>query len=151
MQLKKAALTLFGMVLAAPLMAPAPAAAQVNIGVTIGEPVVVRPAPVVVQPAPVVVQPAPVVVYDDAYIASHAWTFGFHAGWYYDSGARYWVDARGHRHYDHRYARARRAWHKRHHHYRSHRHRDNGRWHKGGHRDRGRDFEAESRGRRHRR
>jgi len=150
MQLKKAALTLFGMVLAAPLMVPMQANAQVHVGVTIGEPVVVRPAPVVVRPAPVVVQPAPVVVYDDAYIVSHNWTFGFHAGWYYDNGTRYWVDARGHRHYDHRYANARRDWHKRHRHARKNWHRDNGRKHDGGHYDRGRDFDAENRGHRHR-
>ena len=44
--LKKAALALFGLVLAMTFMAPPKAMAQVHVGIGIGVPVVVAPAPV---------------------------------------------------------------------------------------------------------
>jgi len=129
----KIALAAFGILLAMQFAAPQKAAAQVSVGVTIG-----RPAPVVVAPAPVVVAPPPaVVVYDDAYIAGHYWTIGFHEGWYYDGGTRYWIDAHRVRHYDSRYRDARVVYVRRQR-GRDHYHRDNGRWHDGGHYDRGR-------------
>jgi hypothetical protein len=126
--LKKAAVAGFGLILAMSLAAPRKAAAQVHVGVgvSIGTPdvygaVVVQPAPVVVQPAPVVVAPPPtVVVYDDAFFVAHPWTYGFHGGWYYEGGTRYWIDRDHHRHYDERYRDARYTW-------AGHRH-DNG-WH----------------------
>jgi hypothetical protein len=88
--LKKAALAVFGLVLAGTFMSPSKAAAQVHIGVMIGAPAVV-------------VQPAPVVVYGEPYVAVHYWDSGFHGGYYYDRGARYRMDHYGHRHYDDRY------------------------------------------------
>jgi hypothetical protein len=109
--LKKAALAVFGLVLAVTVMAPPKAAAQVHIGVQIG--------------APVVVQPAPVVVYDEPYFVAHHWNSGYHDGYYYDHGTRYRMD-HGHRRYDDRYRDGRREW----------EHHDHGH-HDGGHDDHG--------------
>jgi len=134
--LKKAALAGFALVLVMNFSAPrAQAQVHVGVGVSVGAPVAygavaIQPAPVVVQPAPIVVQPAAVVVYDDVFFVAHSWDFGFHEGFYYDHGCRYWVDRHGHRHYDNRYRDARVSWEHRH-----NRH-DNG-WHRGEERGRG--------------
>jgi hypothetical protein len=85
--LKKAALALFGLVLAGTFMAPPKAVAQVHVGVAIGAP-------------EVVVAPAPVVVYDEPYYAAHDWDSGLHEGYYYGGGTRYQVDDRGNKQYD---------------------------------------------------
>ena len=140
---KKAALAGFAFALAMNFSAPqAQAQVHVGVGIHVGTPVaVVQPAPVVVAPAPVVVAPPAVVVYDEPFFVAHYWDNGFHDGWYYDHGTRYWIDGSHHRHYDYRYRDGRVAWER-------HRH-DNGRhngWYKGeergrGHRDR--DFEAD--------
>jgi hypothetical protein len=137
--LKKAALAGFGFVLAMNFSVPqAQAQVHVGVGVSVGTPVVhgavvVQPAPVVVRPAPVVVvAPAAVVVYDDAFFVAHYWDYGFHDGWYYDQGTRYWVDKHHRRHYDFRYRDGRTSWERRRH--------DNGRhrgWYKGEDRGRG--------------
>jgi len=143
--LKKAALAGFAFVLAMSFSAPqAQAQVHVGVGVHVGAPVVVAPAPVVVAPAPVVVvAPPAVVVYDDAFFVAHYWDYGFHDGWYYDHGTRYWIDGRHRRHYDFRYRDSRVSWERRRH--------DNG-WHRGwdkgeergrGHRDR--DWDADRR------
>jgi hypothetical protein len=113
--LKKAALAAFGLMLAMTFTAPQKATAQVHVGVGIN-----IGAPVVVAPAPVVVAPPPLAVYDDAFFVANPWTVGFHGGWYYEGGTRYWMDGHHHRHYDDRYREARYDW-VRHHH-------DNG-WH----------------------
>src|ERR1700687_3268791 len=86
--LKKAALALFGLVLAMTFMAPPKALAQVHVGVAIGEPEVV------------VVQPAPIVVYDEPYFVAHDWDSGLHEGYYYGGGTRYRMDDRGNKQYD---------------------------------------------------
>jgi hypothetical protein len=87
--LKKAALALFGLVLAMTFMAPPKAVAQVHVGVGIG--------------TPVVVQPAPYVEYDEPYFVAHNWNSGYHDGYYYGHGTRYQRDEHGHRHYDNRF------------------------------------------------
>jgi hypothetical protein len=92
--LKKAALALFGLVLAFTLIAPPKAEARVHIGVSIGSP---EPYGVVV------VHPAAYVEYNDAYFVSHNWNSGYHDGYYYGHGQRYRRDDRGYRHYDNRY------------------------------------------------
>jgi hypothetical protein len=86
--LKKAALALFGLVLAITFMAPPKAMAQVHVGIAIG--------------APVVVAPAPYVEYDEPYFVAHNWSYGFHDGYYYGGGTRYRMD-HGHRQYDNRF------------------------------------------------
>ena len=88
--LKKAALALFGLVLASTLMAPQKAVAQVHVGVVIGAP-------------EVVVQPAPVVVYDEPYYVAHNWDSGLHDGYYYGGGTRYQMDAHGNKQYDNKF------------------------------------------------
>jgi hypothetical protein len=98
--LKKAALAVFGLVLAGTMVSPPRAAAQVHIGVAIGSPEAY--GTVMVHPAPVVVQPAPYVVYDEPYVVAHYWDSGYHEGYYYDRGTRY-RDDHGHRHYDNGY------------------------------------------------
>ena len=85
--LKKAALALFGLVLASTLMAPQKAVAQVQVGVEVGTPAVV-------------VEAAPVVVYDDAYYTSHNWDSGMHDGYTYGGGTRYQTDAKGNKQFD---------------------------------------------------
>jgi hypothetical protein len=87
--LKKAALALFGLVLAITFMAPPKAMAQVHVGIAIG--------------APVVVAPAPYVEYDEPYFVAHNWNSGFHDGYYYGGGTRYRMDEHGHRQYDNRF------------------------------------------------
>ena len=140
---KKAALAGFIFVLA--MNFSAQAQVHVGVGVQVGVPVVVAPAPVVVAPAPVVVAPPPaVVVYDEPFFVAHCWNVGFHDGWYYDNGTRYWIDGRHRRHYDIRYRDERIVWER-------HRH-DNG-WHRGwykgeergprGHWDHDRDWHAD--------
>src|ERR1700687_4906809 len=96
--LQKAALALFGLVLAGTLMAPRKSAAQIHIGVRIGSPE---------QYGVVVVQPAPYVVYDEPYFVEHNWDSGYHDGYYYGRGTRYRRDDRGYRHYDDRFRQAR--------------------------------------------
>ena len=94
---KKAALAGFAFALA--MTFSAQAQVHVGVGVHIGAPIaVVQPAPVVV--APVVVAPPAVVVYDEPFFVAHYWDYGFHDGWYYDHGTRYWIDGHHHRHYD---------------------------------------------------
>jgi hypothetical protein len=147
---KKAVLAGFAFALA--MNFSAQAQVRVGVGVQVGAPVVVAPAPVVVAPAPVVVRPAPVVVeappmvvvYDDAFFVAHYWDYGFHDGWYYDQGTRYWVDRRHRRHYDYRYRDGRVTWERRRH--------DNGRhngWYKGDERGRGHRDRWEEADRRH--
>lgn len=99
--IKKAALAIFGMVLAVTLTTPAKAGPRIHIGVQIGSP---EPYGVVV------VQPAPYVVYDDVYFVSHDWESGYHEGYYYGNGCRYRRDDRGYRHYDNRYRDGRHEW-----------------------------------------
>jgi hypothetical protein len=122
--LKKAAVAVLGLIFAMSLIGSQRAAAQVHVGVgvSVGTPVVVQPAPVIIRPAPVVVEAPPptVVVYDEAFFVGHCWDYGFHDGWYYDHGTRYWIDRHHSRHYDNRYREARFGWER-------HRH-DNG-WH----------------------
>ena len=101
--LKKAALAVFGLVLAVTVMSPPKAVAQIRVGIGIESPVVV-------------VQPA-YVVYDEPYYVSHNWDSGYHEGYYYDHGTRYQRDNRGHRHYDNRFRDGR---HERDHHDRGH-------------------------------
>ena len=140
--LKKAALAGFAFVLATNFSAQAQV--HVGVGVHVGVPVVVAPAPVVVAPAPVVVAPPAVVVYDEPFFVAHCWDYGFHDGWYYDDGTRYWIDGRHHRHYDIRYRDERIVWER-------HRH-DNGRhngWYKDDDRGRGHREERWEADRRH--
>lgn len=73
---KKIAFALFGLVLAFTLASPPKAAAQVHIGIQLGQPEVHR-----------------TVVY----------TSGYHEGYYYENGYRYQRDYRGYRRYDHAY------------------------------------------------
>lgn len=87
--LKKAALALFGLVLAMTFVTPPKATAQVHVGIAIG--------------APVVVAPAPYVEYDEPYFVTHDWNSGFHDGYYYGGGTRYRMDEHGHRQYDNRF------------------------------------------------
>ena len=75
--LKQLTLALFSLVVAAALIAPPKATAQVHLGVRIGAPIVV-------------VQP-------DVY------EYGYHDGYYYDHGYRYQSDYRGYRVYDRGY------------------------------------------------
>ncbi len=87
--LKKAVFAGFGLVLAMTFMAPPKVAAQVHVGVSVGE--------------PVVVQPAAVVVYDEPYYAAHNWDSGLHDGYYYGGGTRYQMDAHGNKQYDNKF------------------------------------------------
>jgi hypothetical protein len=87
--LKKAALAVFGLILAMTFVAPTKATAQVHVGVAIG--------------GPVVVQPAPYVQYDEPYYVAHNWNSGYHDGYYYGHGTRYQRDGHGHRQYDNRF------------------------------------------------
>jgi hypothetical protein len=88
--LQKAALAVFGLVLAFTLMTPSNAVAQVQVGVGIGTP-------------GVVVEPAPVVVYDEPYYVAHDWDSGYHDGYYYGHGTRYQKDEHGHKQYDNKF------------------------------------------------
>lgn len=150
--LKKSAVAVLGFVFATGLMVSQQAAAQVHVGVSIGTPAVsgvveVNPTPVVVPAAPVVVAPPPpVVVYDNAFFVANAWDYGFHDGWYYDHGTRYWIDGHRHRHYDYRYRDGRIAWERHRHDNGWHGERgpghDNG-WHNGERYDHGRGHDAD--------
>jgi hypothetical protein len=90
--LKKAALALFGLVLAMTFMSPpkAMAQAQVHVGVAVGTPEVVVGQPGYVE-------------YDEPYFVAHNWNSGYHDGYYYGHGTRYRMDEHRHRQYDNRF------------------------------------------------
>lgn len=114
--LKKAALALFGLILAIGLISPSKAAAEVNVGVAIGAPGVygavnVAPAPYVDYPEPYVYSNSEPYVYSQPYVTYQApVSYGaYYSGpyWRHDHGCH-----RGWRDRDDDYGYGRGRWHR---------------------------------------